>query len=250
MSTRDEMYEGRIYPSMHGDLKIIKYHNSSDVTVEFVATGYRRSARPQHIKSGGVKDAFFPTIGGVGFLGGKVEDKRSYHVWCEMIRRCYVQKEKNGRYQERGVEVCEEWHNYQNFYKFYEKFYKEDYHLDKDILIQGNKLYSPETCCFVPININSLFTYTQAKRGGLPCGVAYNEDRGGRLGNYSAQVCQGKKNIKWLGYYANTEDAFNVYKKEKERVIRTVAEHSLWEGEIDLTVYEALLKHEVLPYPD
>lgn len=29
--------------------------------------------------------------------------------------------------------------------------------LDKDILKKGNKLYSPRTCCIVPLDLNSAF---------------------------------------------------------------------------------------------
>ena len=65
----------------------------------------------------------------------------------------------------KGVEVCEEWYNFQNFAEWCEtqKFLNakdvkgKSYQLDKDILVKGNKIYSPDTCCFVPPEINSLF---------------------------------------------------------------------------------------------
>ena len=49
------------------------------------------------------------------------------------------------------------------------------YHLDKDILVKGNKVYSPETCCFVPQEINSLLVTSVRSRGDQPIGVSYNK---------------------------------------------------------------------------
>lgn len=49
------------------------------------------------------------------------------------------------------------WKYLSNFKKWYDEHYVEGWHLDKDILMQGNKFYSPETCCFVPFEINVLF---------------------------------------------------------------------------------------------
>lgn len=78
-----------------------------------------------------------------------------------MLERCY-----SARYQERkptykGCSVCDEWLNYQNFAKWYDDNYYEIKGeimcLDKDILVKGNKIYSPENCVFVPNYINVLF---------------------------------------------------------------------------------------------
>ena len=43
--------------------------------------------------------------------------------------------------------------------------------LDKDILCKGNKVYSRETCIFVPERINLLFTKCDNRRGDSPIGV-------------------------------------------------------------------------------
>lgn len=176
--------------------------------------------------------------------------KTLYSTWSGMLHRCYSDNNREARYRDRGTEVCAEWYNFQNFYKWAVKVHKEGFHLDKDILSQGNKIYSPDTCCFVPLAVNSLLTYTQSRRGGLPCGMSYNPDRGGKLGNYSAQVCDGSKKIIWLGYFGSPEDAFLAYKEAKECIILKVAKMNLETGNITVDVYDALLRHEVLPYPE
>jgi hypothetical protein len=73
-----------------------------------------------------------------------------------MLERCY-----SGRYPSyKDVEVCREWHDYQNFAKWYhEQAFDRagKYQLDKDLL--GNsKIYSPETCCLLKDNINQLLS--------------------------------------------------------------------------------------------
>ena len=51
-----------------------------------------------------------------------------------------------------------------------------------------------------------------------------------------------KENIH-LGYFSKPDEAFNVYKQAKEDYIKEVAE--LYKDQIDIRVYEALMKYEV-----
>jgi len=135
--------------------------------------------------------------------------------------------------------VCEEWRNFQNFAKWFEKNYKneimEKWQLDKDILVKRNKVYSPETCAFVPREINCLFTKTTKVRGNLPIGVTkeYNKFR--------AQSCSNKK--RYLGTFTTPEEAFQSYKKSKEIYIKEIADK--WKGLISEQVYEAMYNYKV-----
>jgi hypothetical protein len=78
--------------------------------------------------------------------------------WHRMVRRCYDDKfhESNTTYFD--CEVCEEWLIFSNFASWFKEHYVEGWQLDKDILVDGNRIYSPRTCCFVPQEINSIFT--------------------------------------------------------------------------------------------
>ena len=94
--------------------------------------------------------------------------RHAYNCWHRMIERCH-----NPKYQETcstyiGCSICDEWKNFSNFFEWYKVNYKDGCELDKDILVKGNKVYSPETCCFVPQEINKILLKGQKKRG-YPC---------------------------------------------------------------------------------
>lgn len=93
---------------------------------------------------------------GVVDVGDCEEDAKK--CWLRMVRRCYDDKfhESNTTYLD--CDVCEEWLIFSNFASWFKEHYVEGWQLDKDILVDGNRIYSPRTCCFVPIEINSIFT--------------------------------------------------------------------------------------------
>ena len=128
-----------------------------------------------------------------------------------------------------------EWHNFQNFAQWHEENYIEGFVLDKDILQKGNKIYSPENCCFVPNEINVLFTKRQNDRGDLPVGVIKSYNR------YIFQLSKnGKRHRK---SYETPEEAFQAYKQAKENYIKEIADK--WRGKITEKVYEALYAYKV-----
>ena len=109
--------------------------------------------------------------------------------------------------------------------------------LDKDILIKGNKIYSPETCAFVPAEINGIFTKTNSKRGVYPIGVSLHKE-----GRFQAKVLKNKKQA-YIGLFDTPEEAFQAYKKAKEEYIKEVADK--WKDKIDPRVYEAMYNYQV-----
>ena len=114
----------------------------------------------------------------------------------------------------------------------------EGWELDKDILQKGNKLYSKETCCFVPHEINLLLTKSNRSRGEYPVGVCFHKPSG----KFVAQLAiNGKR--KHLGLFASPEEAFQAYKLAKEAQIKVVAEK--WKHLLDEWVFQALMAYEV-----
>lgn len=163
-----------------------------------------------------------PTIYGLGYIGiGKYNPKiyiKTYNVWKSMFERCY----SGNKIHYINCSIVEEWFNFQNFAEWFETYYIENFYLDKDILFKGNKIYSPDTCCFVPERINNLFCKSNNTRGNLPIGVRILIS-----GRYRACVSYindiDKKTILNCGTHTTKIEAFNSYKYNKEIIIKNVA---------------------------
>lgn len=161
-------------------------------------------------------------------------------IWMGMLHRCYYEKELERHPTYRGCSVCEEWLRLSNFIPFWEANYRQQYELEKDILVKGNKIYSPETCCFVPRRINILLTNRRRFRGGLPVGVCASESGLRYKASYDRD---GKSTL--IGYYDSAEEAFLAYKKAKEAYIKDVAQEYFEKGIITKLVRDALFRYEI-----
>lgn len=185
-----------------------------------------------------------PTVCGVGYWGCEDVDTDSmaYVKWKNMLLRCYNAKslKRDTTYIE--CIVCDEWKNFSNFRCWYEKnnYGGSTLNLDKDILYKGNKTYSPDTCCIVPENINTLFLKSDRVRGELPMGV-YKEMKNGNLCYRACMGIEGKS-MK-LGTFKTPEEAFQKYKECKEQYIKEIAEK--YKDKIPYSVYEAMMNWKV-----
>lgn len=163
-----------------------------------------------------------------------------YKTWKNMITRCYAGQSVKKYPTYLACSVCEEWKYFSNFKAWMETQNWEGRHLDKDILVKGNKIYAPEKCCFVPPAINTLFVNRKTLRGQFPVGV-HKHYSGKFVSNCSAEFL-GKR--KFYGKLRNTpKEAFYDYKEYKEQVIKQVAD--FYKDEIDPKVYEALVNYQV-----
>ncbi len=164
------------------------------------------------------------------FIDGAVI--QSYKNWYQMLRRCYDEKYHIHHPTYIDCYVCDEWKYFSKFKDWFDENYVEGYELDKDILIQGNKVYSPETCCFVPRHINTLMSMSGIKKSNVGTTLMKNK-------YISRCVVNGKS--KNLGMYYSAEEAHEVYKKEKYAEIKRVAELCFNNGEIKQNLYDAML---------
>ena len=171
----------------------------------------------------------------------KVKGKhtKEYILWYSMLYRVYSKTclEKHPTYV--GCSVSDTFLYYHLFYNWCQiqiGFNAIGYDLDKDLLIKGNKLYSEDTCVFIPKEINLLLITSKLNRGIYPIGVNKHGSK------FQAQ-CKVLGKLKYLGLFDTPELAFQAYKTFKEAYIKEQAE--LYKDSIDPRAYLALLNHEV-----
>lgn len=241
----DDMCVGSLHKSKtFGDFEIVEYNNHRNVVVKFISTGYTTIATANNIRKGLVKDKLMPFVKGVGYCSVLTVETtgtplKSYRVWSSMLTRCYDTSYQRNFPAYIGCSVSEGFKDFSLFKRWYDsQQVQENYVLDKDILIKGNRVYSEDTCCFVPQEINLLFVSKKANRGEYPVGVTKVREQ-----KYRARLNKGNGVNVHLGYYSTPEDAFYAYKEAKEAYIKEVAEK--WKDQIDPRVYEALMNWEV-----
>lgn len=246
-------YEGQVFKTNnYGDLIIVCYYNSKKVLVRFLETGYETCCQLDKLLQGKVKDKFTATVFGVGIIGeesircnGSIS--RSYTVWSNMLKRCYNTSSLESRPSYKQCYVSKDFTHLKMFNDWYKSQIGSTdtdeagkaFSLDKDILIKGNKVYSPETCCFVPNEINAILLKHDAGRGKHPIGVTYHK----ATGKYRSTLSIFNQSF-YLGLYDCEVEAFQAYKVAKERYIKEVAEK--WKDKIDERVYMALNNWEVI----
>lgn len=237
---------GEIGINNQGCKMIIKSgRNKKDIDVEFEGNVIIYNTRYCQFISGQISNPYLPSVCGVGYNGIgkhivsiKGKDTKKHRVWCDMIKRCYSKNRqvKQPTYIPCTVDV--RWHNFQVFGDWYDEFYVEGFELDKDIRMKGNKIYSPETCCFVSKEINGLFIKSNKTRGKYPIGVHYDK----KSKKFVAQISINSERNK-IDDFNTPEEAFYAYKIEKETYIKLIA--NKWRGQITEDCYWAMMDYIV-----
>ena len=244
---------GKVCKSLNsGDFKILKYNDKTNVEIQFLKTGYRKVAEMKEVRSGEVKDPYSPSVYSVGIIGAKYPSRvngvltKEYKLWTSMLVRCYSDNSKKRRPTYEGCEVSDNFKNYEYFYEWCNKqigFTNEGnenpFHLDKDLLIKGNKVYSEDSCVFIPAEINTLLIKCVATRGEHLIGVCWHKTRKA----FVAKVNKSKGKREYLGFFKTELEAFNAYKEAKEAFVKEQA--NKWKGKIDDRAYEALMSYTV-----
>ena len=253
MSKIDRTGEERL--NTFGSKMIIKkYRKAIDIDVYFPEYDWIfEHATYGKFKKGEIKCSYEPRTLGVGYLGeGKYKTRENgkvhkyYKIWHGMLTRCYDPKFHEKRPTYDGCKVEDYLLNFQHMCEWLENNYYEipgeQMCLDKDILCKGNKIYSRETCIFVPKRINNLFVKSDNRRGDDPIGVSDLPS-----GNYQVNCSNGYGKLIPLGTYSTKEEAFQAYKEYKEKVIKEVIDS--YEGKIPEPFYsrlkEAMYNYEV-----
>lgn len=188
------------------------------------------------------------TVHGVGYNSGgrhivsiKCMRTSTYMTWYNMMTRCYSEKLHNRLPQYKNCEVDEVWKDFQGFAEWYEghDFAGLGYHLDKDLLVSGNELYSPDNCCLLPQELNKLITSGKRSRDCL-VGTHWSK----RAEKWLSSVSVDNKQVH-LGTFDTELEAHLAYIKSKEILVRQEA--LFWFGKVEPRAYEALISWRYNP---
>ena len=233
----------------YGRFTVIRYEHYTRVYIQFENTGGLNMTDMYSIREGCVVDLLAKTNYGVGYIGygydNKCKDSRKlFKTWYGVLQRCFDLLWK-GRHTSYEQTTCSEiffcasdfidWSKSQIGYNSVDEFGKP-FALDKDILIKGNTEYLPNTCVFVPQEINNLILNSRSTRGLLPIGVTTKGSK------FRARVSINKQETA-LGVFDTKEEAFYAYKQAKEAYIKEVA--NKWKDQIDPRVYDALVNWKI-----
>lgn len=170
---------------------------------------------------------------------------QEYKIWANVLTRC-VPKFWVRHPSYKGASCSDNFRSYSYFYEWCQSqigFKSKDeanrsWHLDKDLLVKGNKFYSEYTCVFIPHRLNMLLTKRDLGRGKCPVGVCKQKN----IDKFMAS-CNDGNSQKYLGSYNTMNEAFLAYKTFKEALIKQVANE--YKDQLDPRAYEALLNYQV-----
>lgn len=167
---------------------------------------------------------------------------REYKLWQRMLERCYSEKHHEIRPTYIGCSVDKRFLHFQEFmdWAVVQNGYGLDgWALDKDLLVKGNKVYSPEACVFLPASVNTGINLIRSRRTQLPVGVFIDDRHPDR---YYAMMNGDGKAVR-LGTYSTPEEAFLAFKIAREGKIKALAE--TYKASLDPRAYSSLLAWEV-----
>jgi hypothetical protein len=156
----------------------------------------------------GINDADYDTSRSekVGMVWKQVWRCPYFERWYSILRRCYSEKYQNKQPTYKDCSVCEEWLTFSNFKAWMEQQDWEGKHLDKDLLVEGNKVYSPETCVFIDRVVNTFMTERSNHRGNYPIGVTLFN---GKFVAQCSNPLTGKRG--YIGIYTSVDTAHKAY---------------------------------------
>ena len=135
-----------------------------------------------------------------------------YRQWAHMLQRVFCEKYKARQPTYEKASVCEEWLTFSNFMSWWESKKIMSHELDKDLIYYGNKIYSPETCVFVPRWLNQFTLLRGRGRGAHPVGVSFSTNAKKYEAYCNNPITRKKEH---LGLFDSHELAHNAWLRKK-----------------------------------
>lgn len=194
-----------------------------------------RSFGKRKLKFGiGINDANYIT--GVK-VNGKLKQCPCYIAWSSMLKRAYSAKFSIDKPTYKDVTVCDKWLTFSNFREWWLEKYKEGYSLDKDILVFGNKCYSPETCVYVPIWLNNFILDNSFNRGKYKIGTYLDKDHNKFRAQCNHPITNKQEH---LGFYDNEDEAHKAWLSRKLQIANELRDMM---DEIDIRIFPAIINN-------
>lgn len=157
-----------------------------------------------------------------------------------MIQRCYDPKYQERQPSYKGCTVCTEWHSFEVFYRWWLTNYVEGWQLDKDLLVVGNKVYSPATCVYLPPELNGLLL-GRAVLGRYGLGVSSYKEKNSGITRYTSSFAQQGKHV-YLGVFNTSDEATKAYSKAKRDYTKTVLTRYYKEGLLPVELCKSIME--------
>lgn len=179
------------------------------IRCNYPATPYGINRR-KLVSSIGINDADYTTQPSIN---GEQIHCPAYTAWKCILKRSYGTDNEYPHVAYEDVTVCAEWLVFSNFRAWWIDNYVDGWQLDKDILISGSKIYSPESCIYIPQRLNAFITDRSRERGKYKIGVVWHK----RIGKFQARCCNISSLSKrdYLGYFETEHEAYNAWLKRK-----------------------------------
>lgn len=165
---------------------------------------------------------------------------RPYSTWGNVMERCYSSRYKAIKPSYADVVADPRFHHFQEFAEWAVRQAGHDifgWHLDKDIMVKGNRIYGPDTCVYVPWEINTIFSKVYKKKANnLPRGVFLDES-----GRYGTSLSIRGRPVH-AGMHDTPEQAFMAYRAVKEARLKELANE--FKPLISERLYERLIGYE------
>lgn len=176
----------------------------------------KREVFTSAIKSGNIKNNFSPSVYGKGILGTNevinTESNTCYRVWALMLKRCFSEEYKQRNPTYRDVTVCDEWLLFTNFREWFNINYIQGFELDKDLIgdYKESKVYSPDTCVFIPHNVNTFLVY---KNYSDTSGISLSKSKNRYIVNCNTFM---EDTNGYIGSFGTREEALECYNNHRK----------------------------------